>query len=147
VNVGIGFEVEKSEKNLTTREECERESERNAQDPMSGLAGALGRGLGTKDVPLKNVRAVFRQGHGGAGDLHSVKILVLIGRQGRIQVGHQRGDSYLITNGIGGSKQVTNGFVYKVGASTDDNQYLVLQPELESIGTHRPAAVLKSTAP
>lgn len=100
------------------------------QNPSVGrgggvLAGALGRGLGSKDVPLKNVRAVFRQGHGGAGDLHRVKILVLIGRQGRIQVGHQRGNGYLIANGIGGSEEVTNGFVYEVSAESNDYQSLV----------------------
>ena len=113
--------MEKSEKNLTTREKCEGE-ECAGPKSRGGLAGALGRGLGTKDVPLKNVRAVFRQSHGGTSDLHRVKILILIRRQGRIQVGHQRGDSYLITKGIGGSEEVTNGFVYEVGAGTNDNQ-------------------------
>ena len=46
----------------------------------------------------------------GASDLHHVKILILIGRQGRIQVRHQRDNSYFIANRIGGLEEVTNGF-------------------------------------
>lgn len=125
----------------------DRDARKECAEPNSGLAGALGRGVGSKDVALENVRAVLRQSHRSTGYLHSVKVLVLIGRQGRIQVGHQRGNGYLITNGIGGSKEVTNGFVNEVSAGTDDNQSLGLQPELESIVTHRPADDLKSTAP
>lgn len=112
-----------------------------------GLARALGGGLGSKDVALEKVRTIFRQSHGGTGHLHSVKVLILIRRQGRIQVGHQRGDCYLITYGIGGPKQVPNGFVYEVGAGASDNQSTTLHPDLESISTYRPAAVLKSTPP
>ena len=97
--------------------------------PISSLARALGGSLGSEDVALKHIRADFRQGYGGSGHLYSVKILILVRRQCRIQVGHQRGNSYLITGGIGGLKQVTNGFVYKVSADTSDNQSLVLQPE------------------
>ena len=89
----------------------------------------MGRRLGTKDVTLKRVRTGFGQGHGSAGHLHGVEILILVRRQGRIQIGHQRGDSYLITSGIGGAEQVTNGFVDEVSADTSDNQSLVLQPE------------------
>ena len=93
-----------------------------------GLARALGRNLGSKDVTLKRVRTDFGQGHCGPSHLHRVEILILVGGQCRIQVGHQRGDGYLIAGGIGGSKEVTNGFVYKVSADTGDNQSFVLQP-------------------
>ena len=110
-------------KNLTTRGSHEGG---NARNPISSLARTLGRSLGPQDVPLKNIRAEFRQGHGGTGHLDGVKILILVGRQGRIQVGHQRGNGYLITRRIGGSEQVTNGFVYEVGAVTGDNQSLIL---------------------
>jgi hypothetical protein len=110
------------------------------------LARTLGRGLGSKDVALKNVvRVVSSHSHGGASNFQGVKILVLIGRQGRIHVDHQRGDGYLITDGIGGSKQVTNGFVYEVSAGTRDYQSRVLHQKLESIYTHRPVGVSKST--
>ena len=71
---------------------------------ISSLARALGRSVGPEDVTLEHVRADFRQGPGGTGHLNSVKILILVRGQGRIKVGHQRGDSYLITSGIGGSK-------------------------------------------
>ena len=115
--------------------------------PISSLARALGRGVGSEDVTLENVRAVFGQGHCGTGYLHSVKILVLIGRQGRVHVGHQRGNGHLITDGIGGSKQVADGLVYEVGAGTDDNQSPVLQTKLVGISAYRPVGVFKSTAP
>lgn len=99
------------------------------EEPISSLARALGRSLGSQDIALKHVRAEFGQGDGGTGHLDSVEILILVGRQGRVQVGHQRGNSYLITSGIGGSEQVTNRFVDEVGANTaDDNQSLVLKP-------------------
>jgi len=100
-------------KNLTTRGRHTREE---CAEHISSLARALGRSLGPKDITLKRVRADLRQGHGGTGHLHGVEILILVGRQGRIQVGHQRGNSYLITSGIGGSEKVTDGFVYEVGA-------------------------------
>jgi len=77
--------------------------------------------MGSKDITLKHVRADFGQGHGGTGHLHSVEILILVRRQGRIQIGHQRGNSYLITKGIGGSEKVTDGFVYEVSADIGDD--------------------------
>lgn len=84
--------------------------------------------MGSKNITLEHIRADFRQGHGGSGHLHSVEIFVFVGRQCRIEVGHQRGDGYLITGGVGSLKEVTNGFVYKVSADTGDNQSVVLQP-------------------
>lgn len=84
--------------------------------------------MGSKNIALKHIRADFREGYGGSGHLHRVEIFVFVGGQCRIQVGHQRGDGYLITSGVGGLKEVTNGLVYKVSADTGDNQSLVLQP-------------------
>ena len=101
------------------REEC--------AEPSANLARAVGR-LGSKNITFEHIRADFRQGHGGTGHLHSVEIFVFVGRQCRIQIGHQRGDGYLITGGVGSLKQVTNGIVNKVSADTGDNQSLVLQP-------------------
>jgi hypothetical protein len=126
VDIGIGVVWGNREERSYNKRKIYK---KGCAEPISSLARALGRSLGSKDVALKHVRADFRQGHGGSGYLHSVEILVLVGRQGRIQVGHQRGNGYLITGGIGGLKQVTNGFVDKVSADTGDNQSLVLQPE------------------
>ena len=128
VNVGIGVvwgNREEKSKSYNKRKAYGKE----CAEPISSLARALGRRLGSKDIALKHIRTNFRQGHGGSGHLYSVEILKFVGRQCRIQVGHQRGNGYLITGGIGGLKQVTNGFVYKVSADTGDNQSLVLQPE------------------
>ena len=80
--------------------------------------------MGSQNVALERVRAGFRQGYGGTGDLDGVEILVLIRRQGRVQVRHQRRDGYLVTSGIGGLKQVADGFVDEGGADTGDNQSL-----------------------
>ena len=93
------------------------------------LARAVGGRLGPEDVALKHVGADFRQGDGGTGDLDGVEILILVGRQGGVEVCHQRGDGYLVATGIGGLEQVTNGFMNEVSADTNDNQSLVLQPE------------------
>lgn len=122
VGIGVvgGDRAEKSY-NRRKRKEC--------AESISSLARALGRSLGSEDVALKRIRTDFRQGHGGSGHLDSVEILILVGRQCRIEVGHQSGNGYLITSGVGGLKQVTNGFVYKASADTDDDQSLVLQPE------------------
>lgn len=117
VNVGMAAtsrqlrRILQQEKNV--RKEC--------AEPIPSLARALGR-MGSKDVSFKYVRAGFRQGYGGTSYLNSVKVLVLIGRQGRIEIGHQRGNGYLIAEGIGGSKQVTNGFMDEVSATSGSPQ-------------------------
>ena len=103
--------------------------ERERAECTSNLARALGRTVGSQDVALERVRPNFRQGYGGAGDLDRVEILILVRRQGRVQVGHQRGNGYLVTNRIGGLEQVADGFVDEVGADTGDNQSPVLEPE------------------
>ena len=112
--------------------------EQGCAEAILSLARALGRSLGSKDVAFKHVRADFRQGHGSSGHLYGVEIFILVRRQCRIQVGHQRGDSYLITSGVGGLKQVANGFVYKVSADTGDNQSLVCNRD-DGMDCHLPA--------
>ena len=80
MKVGMGVKWKNSRKIL----QQEKNAREGCAGPMSSLAGALGRGLGSKDVALEGVGAVFRQSPGSTSDLHSVKILVLIGRQSRI---------------------------------------------------------------
>ena len=130
--------------NLTTRERHGKE----CAEPISSLARALGRRPWSKDIALKHIRTNFGQGHGGSGHLYGVEILKFVGRQRRIQVGHQRGNGYLITGGIRRLKQVTNGFVYKVSADTGDNQsQCSAAGTMQWIFTYRPAPVFNSTTP
>lgn len=117
VNVGMAATARQLRKIL----QQEKHMRKECAEPIPSLARALGR-MGSKDVSFKYVRAGFGQGYGGTSHLHSVKVLVLIGRQGRIQIGHQRGNSYLIAEGIGGSKQVTNGFMDEVSATSGSPQ-------------------------
>ena len=121
---GVG---ESRGKSLQQGEEKRKEE---CKDHTSSLARALGRTMGPQDVALEHIRAGFRQGYGGTSDLDGIEILVLVGRQGRVQVRHQRRDGYLVASGIGGLEQVANGFVDEGGADTGDNQSPVLRPEL-----------------
>ena len=99
-----------------------KRNERERAEHTSSLARTLGRAVRSQDVALEHVRAGFRQGYGGAGDLDGVEILILVRRQGRVQICHQRRDGDLFTNRVGGLEQVAHGFVDEIGAVTGNNQ-------------------------
>lgn len=78
VDVGITATSRQLRKRL--QQEKSEDVGKECAEPIWSLARALGRGMGSEDVSFKYVRAGFGQGYGGTSYLHSVKVLVLIGR-------------------------------------------------------------------